>query len=127
MSHLRGSAPDVINLSLEDNNISDFRQLDHLKALPLRELILRDNPIAVDPQTYQAAIKTRFPLLEFLDMNKINPIVKFNIPRGGEMRLPEGRGGWVESEALFACQRESVFVFVAHAHTTHILTRQRFR
>jgi hypothetical protein len=73
------SAPSVCNLSLEDNNIGDVAQLDHLTKLPLRELVLRDNPIALDVVAYRAAIKRRFPSLKYLDTQEIKPLIEFNV------------------------------------------------
>ncbi len=45
----------VVNLSLEENNISEYRQLDNLKNIKLRDLVLSGNPIAfsLDEGNYQ--------------------------------------------------------------------------
>jgi Leucine-rich repeat (LRR) protein len=53
--------PNVVNLSLENNAISEFNQLDNLKSLPLRELILSGNPIA-NKENYRVYV---FPLRAF--------------------------------------------------------------
>jgi nuclear RNA export factor len=103
LSHLRQSAPNVINLSLEDNNVSDFRQLDHLKALPLRELMLRNNPIAVDAVAYRTAVSTRVPRLKILDTQEIAPLIQFNVQRDADaFAMPELRASYADSDAFFA-------------------------
>lgn len=103
LSHLRQSAPNVVNLSLEDNNVSDFRQLDHLKALPLRELMLRNNPIAVDAVAYRTAVSTRIPRLKILDTQEIAPLIQFNVPRDADaFAMPELRASYADSDAFFA-------------------------
>lgn len=43
------------NISLDNNEISDFKQLDNLKELNLRELVLSHNPISasMDDSSYR--------------------------------------------------------------------------
>jgi nuclear RNA export factor len=103
LAQLRSAAGNVVNLSLEDNSISDFRQLDHLKTLPLRELMLRHNPIAVDAVAYRTAVLARCPRLKILDTQEIAPLIQFNVPRDAEaFAMPEPRASYVEGDALFA-------------------------
>jgi hypothetical protein len=103
LAHLRQSAPNVVNLSLEDNNVSDFRQLDHLKTLPLRELMLRNNPIAVDAVAYRTAVSTRIPRLKILDTQEIAPLIQFNVPRDADaFAMPELRASYADADAFFA-------------------------
>jgi hypothetical protein len=46
----------LVNVSFESNNLQTLVQLDPLKALSLRELYLKDNPLAtgIAPETYKS-------------------------------------------------------------------------
>lgn len=72
----------LVNLSLEENNISDFKQLDNLKQIKLRELVLAGNPISaeLDEATYRSQVTRRFPALKYLDRVKLQPVISFDIP-----------------------------------------------
>ncbi|GAM21305.1 hypothetical protein SAMD00019534_044800 [Acytostelium subglobosum LB1] len=56
----------LINYNFDSNRIDDFGQLDHLSDLPLRELVLTNNPISSKPN-YRMEVAKRFPDLQFLD------------------------------------------------------------
>lgn len=71
-----------LNISFEGNDISDFKQLDHLKKVKLRELELKNNPIKTQQpeQTYQSEVARRFPKLKYLDGEKSSPAIDFGLP-----------------------------------------------
>lgn len=68
--------PNLLNLSIADNDIAEFRSLDKLskKFNSLQELMLSGNPIQInnDIQTYQREVLKRFPTIKFLDMQPVN-------------------------------------------------------
>eukprot|EP01090_Pellita_catalonica_P010297 TRINITY_DN21757_c0_g1_i1.p1 TRINITY_DN21757_c0_g1~~TRINITY_DN21757_c0_g1_i1.p1 ORF type:complete len:507 (-),score=73.95 TRINITY_DN21757_c0_g1_i1:26-1525(-) len=87
MKHLKAAnflqqhAQSLVNLNLENNNISDHKVLDNLTDINWRELILRGNPIASqDQQQYISEIRRRFPSLRYLDGNQLKPVISFAIP-----------------------------------------------
>ncbi|PCH44854.1 NTF2-like protein [Wolfiporia cocos MD-104 SS10] len=90
MSRLAYYLPKVLNLSLEGNKISQWRDLDYIagkraKLQNLRELILTGNPIREteyqhDRDQYKSEIARRFPSLETLDMEAI-PRISFDVPQ----------------------------------------------
>ncbi|KAG0188439.1 nuclear mRNA export, poly(A)+RNA binding protein [Apophysomyces sp. BC1034] len=63
--------PNIQNVSFEDNEIAEFRQLDALaQKLPhLVEIVLNGNPVQTnsDPQIYQTELRKRFPSITLLD------------------------------------------------------------
>lgn len=85
-----------MNLCLEGNKIADFKQLDSLKNIKLRELILTDNPICAKP-TYKDEVMRRFPQLELLDGQQVRPLFKFaEIP---DIVLPPEKPAFFDQEA----------------------------
>ncbi|EFA80599.1 hypothetical protein PPL_06538 [Heterostelium album PN500] len=62
----------LINFNFDSNKITDFDELDYLSDLPLRELLLSNNPIASQPN-YRMEVAKRFPDLKFLDGVEIGP------------------------------------------------------
>jgi len=78
-SHLRH----IRGISLENNKIQDFRELDHLRDLKhLRDLVLTGNPICAkgDSANYRSEVGQRFPTLRFLDLQPIPPVISFDLP-----------------------------------------------
>ncbi|KAJ1955295.1 nuclear mRNA export, poly(A)+RNA binding protein [Dipsacomyces acuminosporus] len=87
IAELGYSFPNIRNLSLMNNMISDYRELNYLSSLgstaPLKqlsELILIGNPLreaelaaAPDGANYIDQVQQRFPTVSMLDMNPIAP------------------------------------------------------
>ncbi|KAF9173391.1 nuclear mRNA export, poly(A)+RNA binding protein [Mortierella sp. AD010] len=81
--------PNLQNLSLKDNNIYNYKELEHLsgKKLPnLRELILLDNPIRDkdiqrnnDDLTYRSEVTKLFPSITILDQTPVAPKITFGL------------------------------------------------
>jgi hypothetical protein len=63
----------VVNLSFDTNLISNFKELDSMKGLQLRELYLANNPVRqnISDEKYQSEVTHRFPSLQYLDGQKI--------------------------------------------------------
>jgi len=61
------------NLCFDSNEICSLKELEHIKAFPLTELVLTNNPVSskYDQLNYQREILRRFPNLEFLDLEKV--------------------------------------------------------
>lgn len=76
VTHICRYLPHCINLAFDNNKIADFKQLDSLKNIKLREIILTDNPISAKA-TYREEVTRRFPQLEYLDNQQIRPLFKF--------------------------------------------------
>lgn len=72
----------IVNLSFESNKIAEISEIDHLKNLKLKELVLTGNPLlaTLDSHSYQSQILTRFPNLKLLDTQEIKPLIQFNGP-----------------------------------------------
>ncbi|KAG6884983.1 hypothetical protein C0993_006815 [Termitomyces sp. T159_Od127] len=77
--------PDLVNLSLQNNNIRTMKELDYLasrrgRLLNLKELVLTGNPVQVDNasqdrnEKYRRDITSRFTSLEVLDQVAIAKI-----------------------------------------------------
>lgn len=68
--------PNLLNLSIADNDIAEFRSLDKLRnKLPmLQELLLMGNSIQSNnnPETYQREVLKRFPTIKYLDGQPVN-------------------------------------------------------
>lgn len=80
--------PNLQNLSLEGNEIAEFRSLDVFanKFPQLKELVLIGNPIQQTP-SYQQEILKRFPSLQSLDFQPIGG-AGVPVPAGGSVPLP---------------------------------------
>jgi len=78
-SEILNILPGVKNLSFENNLIRNFSELDHLSKIALREIVLKENPIANDV-SYQGEVTRRFPQLAFLDSQPPKPVIQFSIP-----------------------------------------------
>ncbi|KAG2226678.1 hypothetical protein INT45_001025 [Circinella minor] len=67
--------PGLQNLSIQDNEIAEFRSLDDFsnKFSNLTELMLMGNPIQsqYDLQKYQSEVKRRFPSVQILDQQPV--------------------------------------------------------
>ncbi|PCH42285.1 NTF2-like protein [Wolfiporia cocos MD-104 SS10] len=97
LSRLSHYLPKVLNLSLEGNKISQWRDLDCIagkrtKLQNLRELILTGNPICEteyqhDRDRYKSEIARRFPTLEMLDMEAM-PRISFDAPQASTSSAP---------------------------------------
>lgn len=63
--------PNLANLSLQDNSIAGYAELNHIRRSRLKQLILTGNAVAlagqVDPQGYVAGVRQYLPELEGLD------------------------------------------------------------
>ncbi|KAG6888995.1 hypothetical protein C0992_006816 [Termitomyces sp. T32_za158] len=77
--------PDLVNLSLQNNNIRSMKELDYLasrrgRLLSLKELVLTGNPVQIDNagqdrnEKYRRDITSRFTSLEVLDQVAIAQI-----------------------------------------------------
>ncbi|KAI1317102.1 nuclear mRNA export, poly(A)+RNA binding protein [Mortierella claussenii] len=81
--------PNLQNLSLKDNNISNYRELEYLgvKKLPnLRELILLDNPVRdrdieknKDDIAYRSEVTKIFSSITILDQVPVAPKISFGL------------------------------------------------
>eukprot|EP00741_Cyanophora_paradoxa_P013592 tig00020703_g13123.t1 len=65
-------APAVVNISLQGNEISDFKEIESMSHLALREVWFADNPIASDA-TYRARVLRCFKSLQYLDGVEVGP------------------------------------------------------
>jgi len=79
--------PGVINLSFQENLLSDFRTLENLKGLKLRDVVFSGNPfhLNTDEATYRSEIERRFLELQFLDGKKnstFTPVCRFKFSSG---------------------------------------------
>jgi nuclear RNA export factor len=72
-------APELENISFEHNVIENIKELDNLKEIKVRELIFKDNPITANPM-YRTEVSVRFPTLKYLDKDKVQPLIEFNVP-----------------------------------------------
>jgi len=87
----------IMNLSFDSNEIADFEELDALKQLNLRELVLSNNPVGagIDEVTYKLEVVRRLPELGFLDTKKIkagadsHPITRLPPIQGNFFDTPE--------------------------------------
>jgi nuclear RNA export factor len=113
---LANTFPNLKNLSLQQNNIARWSDLEawssSSKFPQLQELLLIDNPIqrnARDADEYQREIAKRFPSLKTLDGNTLGALVKgirFDVntstqPTGGKVELPRKvqQGAWGEGSS----------------------------
>ncbi|KAL1922051.1 uncharacterized protein VTP21DRAFT_10693 [Calcarisporiella thermophila] len=107
--------PQIKNLSLENNNISRYIDLEALSGnqkLPnLRELVLLGNPLrqneiqkSGDDVTYRSEITRRFPSLKMLDGQQVLPSIQFDFGEtefasDGKVTLPETvKGNFFDSD-----------------------------
>ncbi|KAL0577983.1 nuclear mRNA export, poly(A)+RNA binding protein [Marasmius crinis-equi] len=90
--------PQLANLSLNNNNIRLYRDLDHVagrkgKLLVLRELILTGNPLREDElkkgkgEHFTREVTKRFPSLAVLDGQRISAI-SFDVPQASTSSTP---------------------------------------
>jgi len=86
----------IINLSLDSNNISNFDELNHIKNVNLRQLMLSNNPICgQDERTYQMEVVRRLPDLYILDQQQVK--LEDNHPN---VQLPPLRGSYYDSPEI---------------------------
>eukprot|EP00735_Rhodelphis_limneticus_P011368 TRINITY_DN4458_c0_g1::TRINITY_DN4458_c0_g1_i1::g.7308::m.7308 TRINITY_DN4458_c0_g1::TRINITY_DN4458_c0_g1_i1::g.7308 ORF type:complete len:585 (-),score=104.53,sp/Q99JX7/NXF1_MOUSE/25.87/2e-35,LRR_4/PF12799.2/0.77,LRR_4/PF12799.2/1.8,DbpA/PF03880.10/0.072,UBA/PF00627.26/0.19 TRINITY_DN4458_c0_g1_i1:765-2519(-) len=70
----------IQNLSLKSNQLEYYKELDSLKPLGLREIVLDDNPMASNPK-YRSEVTGRLgSSLKFLDQVEVKPAVMFKVP-----------------------------------------------
>ncbi|KAI8137417.1 hypothetical protein BJV82DRAFT_635296 [Fennellomyces sp. T-0311] len=85
--------PMLQNLSIQDNEIAEFRSLDDFanKFTHLTELMLMGNPIQKthDIQRYQSEVARRFPSVQMLDQQ---PVGNTAVPSFGAASSPAGFG-----------------------------------
>ncbi|KAI0828408.1 L domain-like protein [Hypoxylon sp. FL0890] len=68
---LANSIPNLTNLQLESNNLSELADLDPLGSFPrLTHLVLRDNPVT-KKEHYRYWVLWRCPSVRFLDFEKV--------------------------------------------------------
>eukprot|EP01103_Thecamoeba_quadrilineata_P014763 TRINITY_DN4483_c0_g1_i1.p1 TRINITY_DN4483_c0_g1~~TRINITY_DN4483_c0_g1_i1.p1 ORF type:complete len:489 (-),score=75.91 TRINITY_DN4483_c0_g1_i1:159-1625(-) len=65
-------AQSLANLSLEGNELSNFKELDNLRPMTLELLMLSSNPFCEDNATYVSEIQNRFPKLKYLDLKELS-------------------------------------------------------
>ncbi|CAO3638514.1 unnamed protein product [Cunninghamella blakesleeana] len=88
ISKIANLFPNIKNLSLQENDISEFKRLDGLgnnKLPQLSELVLSGNPIQTNtnPDLYMKEVTQRFPTLTQLDFQPIGgiqPSINSSIP-----------------------------------------------
>lgn len=63
----------IVNLSLDSNQLSDFNELNNLKDMKLRELVLSNNPLSAPGTnaTYHLEVVRRLPDLYMLDLHQL--------------------------------------------------------
>ncbi|KAI9255615.1 hypothetical protein BDA99DRAFT_517213 [Phascolomyces articulosus] len=105
--------PGLQNLSIQDNEIEEFRSLDDFtnKFSNLTELMLMGNPIQTqyDLQQYQSEVKRRFPSIQLLDQQPVannvpptfgataSPVAGgFGTPPPPSITVPETRGNFFD-------------------------------
>ena len=97
ISSLAQHLPNLANLSLQDNAISSFRDLEGLKGkeLPaLKELILSGNPLVKKELArgaeakYRSTVKSMFPSIHMLDMAPVVDEISFDLDDTESQRLP---------------------------------------
>ncbi|KZV64741.1 NTF2-like protein [Peniophora sp. CONT] len=105
--------PDIVNLSLEGNNLRIWKDLDTISALTdrkdklskLKELILIGNPIREDDikagklEAYRSGIARRFPSLEMLDQEPMTRIAFASEP--GASGTPPVHVGELPASLIF--------------------------
>ncbi|VDB94284.1 unnamed protein product [Peniophora sp. CBMAI 1063] len=104
--------PDIVNLSLEGNNLRYWKDLDTISALTdrkdklskLKELILTGNPIREDDirvgkiDAYRSGIARRFPTLEMLDQE---PMTRIAFASEGATGTPPVHVGPLPASSVF--------------------------
>lgn len=124
VTSLAQSFPKLRNLSLANNDISRYRDLDAWSAknklAELQELILTGNPVREDEMAknreieYRSEITKRFPSLKLLDGQPLAQGISFDIGDDSRSNAQEGRvqlpadivGGFYENENIQATAME---------------------
>lgn len=125
-THFRKYFPNCVNLSLENNNIDNFDELDYIRDMSggqqhqqtpmsaMREISFQGNPIyeklkKIDSKQYTQAILQRFPDLKFLDTEALQQVTfATDLTKNKIMELPPPKGNYFESEPI----RDLIFSFV---------------
>jgi len=125
-SRFRRNFPNCVNLSLDNNNIDNFDELDYIRDVPgnqqqrqqptsvMREISFQGNPIyeklkKIDSKQYTQAILQRFPDLKFLDTEALQQVTfATDLTKNKTMELPPPKGNYFESDQI----RDLVFSFV---------------
>jgi len=97
--HLPKYISTVANLSFDGNVITKFEELDSLKEIKLREIVLSNNPLkqTIDETKYRSEVLRRFPNLKYLDGKKVEPLVSFGLPSYMSGSLPPIKGNLFDS------------------------------
>jgi len=90
----------VQNLALADNRISDFEEIDHLAPLRLREIILLNNPVAKQGNTYHKYVVKRLKTVQLLDMVAVTDWRRQMLPK-----MPEPADSSVPPESQILIMR----------------------
>eukprot|EP00668_Euglena_longa_P046340 GGOE01062025.1.p1 GENE.GGOE01062025.1~~GGOE01062025.1.p1 ORF type:complete len:455 (+),score=154.51 GGOE01062025.1:29-1366(+) len=90
----------VQNLALADNRIAEFDEIDHLVPLRLREVILLNNPIAKQGNTYHRYVVKRLKTIQLLDMVSVTDWRKQMLPK-----MPEPADSCVTAESQVLLMR----------------------
>ncbi|KAI7871026.1 hypothetical protein BDF14DRAFT_1767650 [Spinellus fusiger] len=107
--------PNLQNLSLQENDIEDFRSLDRLgKRLPhLTELLLAGNPVQLNHEwsVYQRNIALLYPSVKILDQQPIGDVQNAPIASipGPQLQLPAVKPGFFDQ----AVSKEATEDFVS--------------
>ncbi|MDP2439597.1 MAG: leucine-rich repeat protein, partial [archaeon] len=87
--------PELANICLENNRISSFSELDHLKALRVQNLILLGNPLHhKEPMEYKSEVLRRFPALRWLDRGQVAPVMPLPVELASACSFPKLKGNF---------------------------------
>lgn len=111
-SNLTKSLNSLSNLSFEGNQISDFNEIDHIKDLNLHDIVFANNPIHSNsnPEKYQSEILRRFKTIQYLDRNKVEPLISFGLPVE-KYKLPSIKGNLYDSPRNQAITEEFLKIY----------------
>jgi hypothetical protein len=91
--------PNIVSLSLQDNEITEFRNFDRLanKLPALQKIELAGNPIIskTDPETLRSELMKRFPSLQYIDVLSDG---------GNELPVPTRKVFFDTENSAMACQ-----------------------
>nr|KAJ3420330.1 nuclear mRNA export, poly(A)+RNA binding protein [Polyrhizophydium stewartii] len=120
-STLHERIPNLVNLSLQDNLLSSFRDLEPLRGKELRllrEFVLIGNPVREREVTkaggeikYTSNIKRMFPSIQILDMQPMIEEIQFNV-MAASAKLPVSvKPGFMDSDSTASMAQQFLQMF----------------
>ncbi|KAH6573406.1 hypothetical protein BASA61_009042 [Batrachochytrium salamandrivorans] len=120
-STLHQRVPTLVNLSLQDNQLGSYRDLEPLNAKEfpnLREVVLIGNPIRERELSrpggeinYTSNIKRLFPTIHILDMQPVLEEIQFDVVKSSAKLPLDVRPGFMESESTSATAQQFLQMF----------------